>query len=66
MSVPSNLLHNNNMILPGDGLSDEVLTQIRILGVLSLSERSELRNDGKLSKIQNNPSPIIVYKRSNL
>ena len=66
MIVPPSLLHNNKMILPDEGFSDEVLTQIRILGVLSLSERSELRNDGRLSKIQNNPSPIIFYKRSNL
>ena len=66
MSIPSNLLHNAKLICPSDGFSDEVLAQIRCLGSFSLSERSELRNEGRLSKIQDNPSPVIVYKRSDL
>ena len=62
--VPSGLNYNGDIILPDEKLNDSVLTKIRIMGNFSLEERAELRSDGKLSKIQTNPSPEIFYERS--
>ena len=64
--IPQDMPHNSHIIFPDENVNDNVLTKIRIMGNFSLEERTELRNLGKLSKIQDNPSPEIFYERSNL
>lgn len=54
--------NKSQLIIPDENANETILTKIRLVGDFSLEEMSELRNTGKLQKIQNNPSPEITLK----